>query len=163
MSPAGPAPIVALEASGLGQAMRQWLWLYPSVEIVHIVGIALLFGSIAVLDMRLLGVSRNIPVKTLARHLLPWTAGSFLLILPSGVMMFAAHATEFIQSEVFVLKFCLILAAGVNAALFHAGVFRSADRWDVGVAPPLAARAAGAASLLLWIGVIACGRLLAYF
>lgn len=164
MTPAAaPAPIVALEASGLGEAMRQWLWLYPSVEIVHIAGLALLFGSIAVLDLRLLGFSRGIPVRKLASHVLPWTLASFILILPSGVMMFSAHATDFITNPAFAVKVCLILAAGVNAALFHVGVFRSADKWDVDAAPPLAARAAGALSLTLWIGVIACGRLLAYF
>src|SRR5918999_1661786 len=68
MSPAPEGALGALEGSGLGQAMRQWLWLYPSVEIVHIAGIALLFGSIAVLDLRLLGLSRSIPVRRLARH-----------------------------------------------------------------------------------------------
>jgi uncharacterized protein DUF6644 len=163
MSPAAPAPLVALEASGLGQAMRQWLWLYPSVEIVHITGIGLLLGSIAVLDLRLLGFSKDVPVKRLARHVLPWTAASFLLIVPSGMMMFAAHATDFIGNPVFPLKIGLILAAGLNAAVFHAGVFRGAGKWDVGAGPPLAARAAGAFSLLLWVSVIACGRLLAYF
>jgi hypothetical protein len=79
--------------------MRQWLWLYPSVEIVHITGIALLFGSIAVLDLRLLGLSRSIPVKSLTRHVLPWTAASFLLIVPSGLMMFIAHSQR-LQSRV---------------------------------------------------------------
>ena len=161
------SPVGTLEASALGQAMRQWLWLYPSVEIVHIVGIALLFGSIAVMDLRLLGVSRSIPVRTLARHVLPWSAGSFLLIIPSGLMMFTAHATEFIDSEVFVIKMLLILAGGVNAALFHAITFRTADVWDSDemrkLPPPPSARAAGAISLLIWISVIACGRLLAYF
>jgi hypothetical protein len=157
----------ALEASGLGQAMRQWLWLYPSVETVHIVGIGLLFGSIAVLDLRLLGVGRHLGVRALSRHVLPWTLASFALIVPSGVMMFTAHATDFIQSEVFVLKMGLILAAGVNAALFHTITFRTADVWDTDemrkLGPPPSARAAGAISLLLWISVIACGRLLAYF
>jgi len=156
-------PIGALEASGLGQAMRQWLWLYPSVEAIHIAGIALLFGSIAVLDLRLLGMSQDIPVRKLARHVLPWTAASFLLIVPSGMMMFTAHAAEFIGNPVFPIKMCLILAAGANAAVFHAGVFRSSAAWDVGVPPPTAARAAGAVSLLVWLSVIACGRLLAYF
>jgi hypothetical protein len=160
-------PLGAIEASPLGVAMRQWLWLYPSVEIVHITGIALLFGSIAVLDLRLLGVSRSLSVKTLARHVLPWSVASFLLIVPSGLAMFAAHASEFIQSGVFVLKLCLILAAGLNAALFHAVTFRTADVWDLEemrkLAPPPSARLAGALSLLLWISVIACGRLLAYF
>ena len=164
---AGGGPLGALEASGLGQVMRQWLWLYPSVEIVHIVGIALLFGSIAVLDLRLLGFSRSLSVKRLAAHVLPWTAASFLLIVPSGLAMFTAHATEFIQSDVFVLKMLLIMAAGLNAALFHAITFRTADVWDSEemrrLPPPPSARLAGAVSLLVWIGVIACGRLLAYF
>jgi len=161
MTPAG-----AIEASSLGQAMRQWLWLYPGVEIVHITGIALLFGSIAVLDLRLLGLSRTLSVKKLARHVLPWTAASFALIVPSGLMMFTAHASELIQSGVFVLKMSLILAAGLNAALFHAITFRTADVWDseeMRRLPPPSARLAGALSLLLWICVIACGRLLAYF
>jgi hypothetical protein len=160
-------PVGAIEASSLGEAMRTWLWLYPSVEIVHIVGIALLFGSIAVLDLRLLGLSRSIPVRRLARHVLPWTAASFALIVPSGLAMFSAHASEFIQSSVFVLKISLILAAGLNAALFHALVFSTVEVWDTEdkrhLPPPPSARACAAASLALWISVIACGRLLAYF
>lgn len=166
MSPAS-GPLGAIEASGLGRAMREWLWLYPSIETVHIVGIGLLFGSIAVLDMRLLGFSRSIPAKRLAAHVLPWTAASFLLIIPSGLMMFTAHASEFIDSPVFVLKMCLIMAAGVNAAVFHAVVFRTADVWDSDemrkLPPPPSARLSAALSLLIWIAVIACGRLLAYF
>ena len=157
----------AIEASSLAVAMRQWLWLYPSVEIVHITGIALLFGSIAVLDLRLLGFARTLSVKQLARHVLPWTAASFALIVPSGLMMFTAHASDFIQSGVFVLKMGLILAAGLNAALFHTITFRTADVWDSGemrkLPPPPSARLAGGLSLVIWISVIACGRLLAYF
>ena len=165
MTPSG-GPLGALEASGLAQAMRQWLWLYPSVEVVHLVGIALLFGSIVVLDLRLLGLSRHIPVRVLARHVLPWTAASFLLIIPSGLLMFLAHASEFVESEVFILKMLLIMAAGLNAVLFHTITFRTADVWDTEemrrLAPPPSARLAGALSVLLWISVIACGRLLAY-
>ena len=167
MSPAPGGALGALEASGLGQAMRQWLWLYPAVEIVHIVGIGLLFGSIVVFDLRLLGFSRSISVKRLASHVLPWSAGSFLLIVPSGLLMFTAHASEFVDSEVFVIKMLLIMAAGMNAALFHTITFRTADVWDSEemrkLPPPPSARLAGALSLLLWISVIACGRLLAYF
>jgi len=167
MNPAPGGALGALEASGLGQAMRQWLWLYPAVEIVHIVGIGLLFGSIVVFDLRLLGFSRDIPVKRLARHVLPWSAGSFLLIVPSGLLMFIAHASEFIASGVFAVKMLLILAAGVNAGLFHTITFRTADVWDSEemrkLPPPPSARLAGGLSLLIWISVIACGRLLAYF
>jgi len=151
-----------IESTALGLAMRKSIWLYPAVETVHIIGLALLVGSIAVLDLRLMGLSRSLPVRKLARHTLPWTIGSFALILPSGLMMFAAHATDFIASPVFALKMGLIFAAIINAAVFHTSVFRSAAAWDVDVMPPAAARASAALSLLLWLTVIACGRLLAY-
>ena len=65
------SPILGIEGSGLGQAMRQWLWLYPAVETIHITGIALLFGSIAVLDLRLLGFSQRISIRTLTKHVVP--------------------------------------------------------------------------------------------
>ena len=166
MSPA-PGPLGAIEALPIAGAMREWLWLYPGVEIVHILGFVVLVGSIAMLDLRLLGLSKSIPLPALARHLLPWTLSALVLIVPSGLLMFAAHASEFIQSGVFVLKMCLILAAGLNAALFHAVTFRTADVWDSEemrkLGPPPSARLAGAGSLLLWLSVIACGRLLAYF
>ncbi|MBC7802985.1 MAG: hypothetical protein H7Y16_03830 [Candidatus Parcubacteria bacterium] len=153
----------ALEASALGQAMRQWLWLYPSVETAHIVGIAMLVGSIMVLDLRLLGLSRSLPVRRLSTHVLPWTAASFALIVPSGLAMFVAHAGELIANPVFAVKMFLILLAGANAGVFHAGVYRKAAQWDVDVMPPPAARVAAGISLAIWISVIACGRLLAYF
>lgn len=156
-------PIGALEASGLGQAMRHSLWLYPAVETVHLVGIALLFGSVAVLDLRLLGLSRSLSVRELAAHTLPWTLASFALIVPSGLAMFVAHAGDFIASPIFILKMTLLIAAGINAALFHALAYRSVEDWDRGALPPKGARASGAASLAIWIAVIACGRLLAYF
>jgi len=152
----------AIEASALGEAMRKSLWLFPTVETVHIVGLALLVGSIAVLDLRLLGFSREISVRKLAAHVLPWTLASFVLIVPTGLAMFVAHVGDYISNTTFVLKICLIFAAGVNAAVFHAGVFRSAPAWDIGVMPPAAARASAALSLLLWVSVIACGRFLAY-
>ena len=160
-------PVGALEASGLGQAMRQWEWLYPAVEIVHIVGIGLLFGSIAILDLRLLGFSRSISAKRLARHVLPWTAAAFLLIVPSGFMMFIAHASELIASPVFATKICLIMGAGLNAALFHTIVYPSVEVWDSEemrkLGPPPSARVSAAVSLTVWVSVIACGRLLAYY
>ena len=147
-------PLGALEASALGQAIRDW---FPVVKAVHLSGVALLLGSILVVDLRLLGVWREKSVKQLTGKLLPWTAASFLVIVPSGLAMFVGYASDLIASQVFALKICLILCAGINAAVFHAGVFRSAASWDVGVAPPAAARAAGGASLALWASVIACG------
>jgi hypothetical protein len=163
----GASALAWIERSALATAMRQELWLYPSVEIVHIWGFVMLVGSIAMLDLRLLGLSSRVPVRELAGHLLPWTLGALLLIVPSGLMMFIAHATDFVSTPLFFIKMGLILAAGANAALFHTMVFRTADVWDSEemrpLPPPPSARVSAAASLLLWLAVIACGRLLAYY
>lgn len=155
-------PLAAIERLPLAVAMRQELWLYPVVEIVHIIGFVTLVGSVIVLDLRLLGMTRVLPVRTLARHVLPWSFGALLLIVPSGLLMFIAHAGDLVGNTAFVLKMSLLFCAATNAALFHAGVFRNAAAWDVGVAVPGAAKLHAAASLLIWTGVLACGRLLAY-
>lgn len=157
-----PGPLGALEASPLAQAMRHWLWLYPAVEIVHLVGIAVLVGSVAMFDLRLLGLSKAIPIPALARHLLPWSLGALLLVVPSGLMMFSAHAADFVANRVFLLKMGLLLAAGVNAAAFHMGSYARVADWERGLPAPRSARLQASASLALWIAVIACGRLLAY-
>lgn len=151
-----------IEASGLAQAMRGWLWLYPSVEIVHITGFAILFGSVAMFDLRLLGVSRALSVRGLARHILPWTLASLMLVVPSGLAMFSAHASEFISNPAFLTKMTLLLLSGCNALAFHLGVYASVERWDRDAATPTVARVHAIASILLWLGVISCGRLLAY-
>jgi hypothetical protein len=161
--PSGPAWLVWLETSGLAVAMRQWTWLYPIVEIVHIFGFVVLVGSAFMFDLRLLGLTRGLPVSDLAAHLLRWSRLSLLLVIPSGVLMFMAHATEFAVNPAFRLKLFLIVAAGVNAGVFHQVPFRSVGVWDDGVSTPGPARAAAVLSLLLWTGVISCGRLLAYF
>jgi hypothetical protein len=156
------APLAAIERLPLAVAMRQELWLYPAVEIVHIIGFVTLVGSIIVLDLRLLGLTRALPVRVLARHVLPWSFGALLLIVPSGLLMFVAHASDLIGNTAFVVKMSLLFCAATNAALFHAGVFRGAAEWDTGVAVPGVAKLHAVASLLIWIGVLACGRLLAY-
>jgi len=164
MHPAsGPAWLVWLETSALAVAMRQWQWLYPAVEIVHIFGFVVLVGAAFMFDARLLGRSRAVPVSSLARHLLPWARWSLLLIVPTGAMMFVADATEMAENPAFRLKLLLVLAAFANAAVFHRWPFRTVGDWDTEVAGPGAARAAGVLSLALWTSVIACGRLIAYF
>jgi hypothetical protein len=155
-------PLSALESSPIASAMRHELWLYPAVEVAHITGFVVLVGSIVVLDLRLLGVSRRLPVRSLTRHVLPWSFAALLLIVPTGLLMFMAHASDFLVNRAFQLKLGLILFAAVNAALFHTGVYRTVAQWDVNETVPAPARFHAAASLALWFGVLACGRLLAY-
>jgi hypothetical protein len=152
----------ALEGSGVARWMREALWAYPAVEAIHIMALGIVFGSILVVDLRLLGLSREVPASRLARHALPWTVAAFVLAMLTGLLMFTAHAEDFLTNQVFILKMGLILAAGVNAGLLHAGAFRTVGQWDTLVMPPLRVRVAAALSIVIWIGVIACGRLLAY-
>lgn len=155
-----PALLAMLATSAVSVAMRGGAWLYPIVEIVHIVGFSLLVGSVAMFDLRVLGFARSVPLRAAARMLLPWSAGSLVLIIPAGLLLFSAHPHELAINKVFQLKLSLIALAGLNALGFHLGVYRTAATW--GGSAPLLARWHAAASLGLWIGVISCGRLLAY-
>jgi hypothetical protein len=159
----GPAWLRWLEGSVVAVAMRQWLWLYPTVEIVHIFGFVILVGAAAMFDLRLLGLSRQLPVVDMAQHLLRWARLSLLMVVPSGLLMFMAHATEMAENPAFRLKLLLIAVAILNAARFHRGPFKSVRNWNQYVAIPATAKIAAVFSLILWAGVIACGRLLAYF
>ena len=135
--PSGPAWAVWLETSGVAVAMRQWLWLYPTVEIAHILGFVVLVGSAVMFDLRLLGLSRGIPASALAAHLLPWARLALAVVAPTGFLMFIAHATEFAFNPAFQLKLLLIAAALLNAAIFHRWPFRAVGDWETEVpAPP---------------------------
>ena len=151
-----------LDASPVGSAMRSDLWLYPLVEVVHIIGFSVLVGSVVMFDLRVLGLSREIAVTALARHLLRFALAALLLIVPAGLMMFSAHPHDFVSNNVFLLKLGLIGIAGINAAMFHLGVYSSVPEWDTAVAAPGAAKFQAVLSIGLWISVICCGRLLAY-
>jgi len=150
-----------IESLAVAQAMREHEWLYPAVAIAHIVGFSILFGSVVMFDLRVLGLSRQISVRALARFLLPWSVASLLLIVPSGLLLFAAHADDFLESRAFAVKMALLLAAGMNAAMFLTGPYQSVKSWDTGASAPVLARLSVALSIVLWVGVIACGRVIA--
>jgi hypothetical protein len=142
--------------------MREWTWLYPAVETTHILAFVLLGGSAAMWDLRLLGLSRGVPVTALERHLLPWARAGMLLAAMTGALLFISDATVLATNPAFRLKLVLIALAILNAAAFHRWTYRSVQAWNQGISSPIAARLAGAASLLLWASIIACGRLIAY-
>ena len=154
--------LTTLDTSVVAGTMRGSTWLYPAVEVVHIVGLAVLVGSVAVFDLRVLGFGRAVPVQAAARMLLPWSAMSLFAIVPAGLLLFSAHPHDFASNDVFKLKLGLIAVAGANAALFHVGVFRSVAQWDAQISAPVIAKTQAAVSIALWISVVLCGRLLAY-
>ena len=151
-----------LENATFSQAMREQTWLYPLVEIVHILGFTVLVGAVVMFDLRVLGCAKALSVSGLARYLLLWGMAALVLIVPAGVAMFATQPGEFVGNRVFVLKLGLIVGAGANALAFHRGVYRSVQRWDVNLPAPGSAKCQALLSILLWVGVISCGRLLAY-
>jgi hypothetical protein len=155
-------PAGTLEGLAIAQAMRDSPWLYPAVEIAHILGFTVLVGATFMFDLRVLGLSRQISVRALSRHLLPWSMGALLVIVPTGLMMFAAHAEDLLDNGAFELKMALLLAAGMNAAMFRTGPYQTVKSWDTNATAPLLARASVALSIALWIGVISCGRMIAY-
>ena len=127
---------------------------YPALEVVHISGIALLLGSLVVLELRVWGHARELPMLALARLSLAVSLTGFGLVLGSGLLMFAAQPAELLSNRAFVLKMALVALAGLNAAAFHArqGLQRC-DAW---------ARAQTALSLGIWLAAIICGRWIAY-
>lgn len=151
-----------LESSAVATFFRQSLWMYPVVEIVHITSFSILVGAAVLFDLRLLGFSRKLPVADCLRYFAVWARASFLLILPSGFILFMVDATSMASNSAFLLKMVLIGLALLNAWVFHRYTFKSANSWDVDVHPPLKAKLAGFISILLWVSVISCGRLIAY-
>jgi hypothetical protein len=144
------------------EALRASPNLYAATEIAHSVGFILLVGAVFFFDLRVLGLVKALSVSALARLLLPWSWGALLVIVPTGLAMYAVNADVLLESGVFKLKMGLLLAAGLNAIFFLTGPYQSVKRWDVGTPAPLAAKLSAVASIFLWLGVISCGRLLAY-
>lgn len=151
-----------LHTTPVALAMRQSEWLYPAVEILHILGFCALVGAAGLFDLRLLGLSRQIPVTQMAAHLLPAAWVGFAVAAPSGFLLLLADARSIGVSPIFLGKMALIGLAGLNAWVFHARVGRNVQEWNQGVNPPPAAKLAAIFSLLVWIAVIALGRLIAY-
>lgn len=127
---------------------------YPLLEVVHIFGIALLVGNLVLLELRVWGLGAALPLPSLARLALGVSLAGFCLVASSGLLMFAGQPGELIANRAFLLKMGLVSLAGANAALFHAR--GGLQRLDV------LARAQTILSLGLWIGVMICGRWIAY-
>ena len=151
--------VQAIEASGIGEWMRNSVKAMPVVEAVHVMAVAVVFGSILIVDLRLLGfLDRSRPYSRVASELLGWTWAAFGVAVVTGGLMFAANAMTYYENMPFRFKMLALVGAGVNMAVFHFFTARTVNDWDNRVPAPSAARAAGALSILLWTGVIFLGR-----
>ena len=156
--------LVALEQSWLGQAMRESPMLYPAVEILHIIGFALLLGSIATFDLRVIGLIRAVPAAQIARIAVPLSGSGLVLAVTMGLALFSTEATHIAVNPAFQFKLACIAVALLNLAWFHFGPWRTLAAWGVADgAAPASARIGAAVSLLAWLGALTGGRLIAYF
>lgn len=151
-----------LEQTSWAETIRQSLWLYPALEIVHILGIVLLVGSAFLFDLLLLGFSKNLPLVAMSHYLLPWSQRGLILIIPSGLLLFITNAGALGFDPTFWLKMVLLAVAGLNALVFHKLVSRGNLDPAIPSKLPLHYKIQALVSIVVWIAVISCGRLLAY-
>ena len=132
---------------------------FPKVECVHVIALALVVGTIFLVDTRLVGLtSTRLSFRQISSRLLPWTWAGFILAAITGFMLFSSNAVAYYGNGAFRLKLILMILAALNMLYFELVTFRNAAAWDTSAKPPLAARLAGALSLALWCGVIMTGR-----
>jgi hypothetical protein len=152
-----------LEQTSWGTTIRESLWLFPVIETVHIFGIILLVGGTSILDLRLMGLAfRDEPVSKLAHRFIPWAWAGFIIQVTTGLLMFSSEATKMYVNLAFQIKMLMILAAGLNAFVFHSLAYQSVGKWDTEPVAPMSARVAGLISILFWFGIVAAGRWIAY-
>lgn len=150
-----------LEQTAISTLVRESA--FPYVDGAHVLGLSLSVGTIMWFDLRLLGAAmRTRPVSEVFQDLKAWMFAGFGIMFLTGALLFSAHATKVYANGYFRVKMALLILAGVNTAVYHLMVDRRRSQWDSASVPPLAARAAGLLSLVLWFSVVAVGRIFAY-
>lgn len=153
-----------LETTWPSQVVRTHEWAFPMLEITHLLGLTVVFGGMVLLDLRLLGLRRqSVSVTVLQRHVLSCVWTGFAIAALSGAWLICFEAVQLLGDGAFRLKMLLLALAGLNAAFMHYIGQRSLPGWDLQQMPPPLVRVSAALSLALWIGILACGRLIAYF
>lgn len=153
----------ALEATPVGDFVASSTWAFPTIETVHVIALVTVFGTVAIMDLRLLGLaSRSSRMTEIEHDVLPWTWAAFGLAAITGALLFLSKAHIYLVEPWFLWKMSLIAVAGVNMAVFHVFTWRKVGEWDTAPTAPLAGKIAGGLSLLLWVAVVFCARLIGF-
>jgi hypothetical protein len=143
--------------------IRESTLLFPAIEGIHLLGIALSVGMLCWFDLRLVGlVLKDEPVSKVWTRVMPTAITGFVLMFITGALLFCAEAATAYHSVHFWIKMGLIGLAGVNAGYFELTTHAHVEEWDTAAVLPMQARMAGLLSLLLWTAVIITGRTMAY-
>jgi uncharacterized membrane protein len=148
-----------LQAWPLAVFIHKTPWVFTTITIIHVFAIALVVGSIAVVDLRLLGLaSTKRPFTELARAFLPWTWSAFAVAVVAGSLLFISQTAAYFTSTAFWIKMGVLVLAGLNMLIFELITVRGVEKWDLAPIPPLPARLAGGISLACWALVVTFGR-----
>jgi len=151
----GLAMARALEHTPLAVTIAKSTWLFPLIETLHVLAFTVVVGSVAMLDVRLLGLGNmRRPLHELFRSVLPWTWIAFIVAAICGALLFSSKASTYYVNLPFRIKFACLALAAVNMIVFHSG---AGDIPNLG-RPPARARIAGVISLILWLAIVASGR-----
>jgi hypothetical protein len=149
-----------LQGTWVGTTVAESLWGYPLFETMHTIGMALLIGSLGLINLRVLGYKVELPILG-TRDLLPLAWLGFTVNAFSGAALFVSDAVYFFNSYTFRIKMMLIILGGINAALLSGRIFREARAGET-VIPTAGTKAIAASSLVFWLGAVIAGRLIAY-
>jgi hypothetical protein len=152
-----------LQSTGVAVQIRDGLYTFPVLESIHVVGLAIVFGTIVILDLRLLGkASTNRAVSRVLADLLTWTWVAFAITALTGVLMFSTNAVVYFHNTFFRAKMILLVLAGVNMFVFELTGRKTIAQWDASPVTPTSARVVATLSLIIWIGVIVTGRVIGF-
>ena len=150
-----------LQGTWVGLLVAESLWGYPLLETIHSLGMAMLIGSLGLINLRVLGVKRDLPLLGM-RQLLPLAWAGFTLNAISGALLFTSDAVYFFESYTFRIKMVVIVLGGINAALLGQRVFREVAGGAPAPPPTVGTKWIAATSLVFWLGAVCAGRLIAY-
>jgi hypothetical protein len=152
-----------LAATALAAKIRDSLVVFPLLESAHVFTLALVFGTILVIDLRLLGAaSRHRPFERVASDIFKWTWAAFALTALSGALMFITNAPVYYHNFYFRTKMVLLVLAGLNMLVFELTEGRNIHQWNESPAAPSRGKAVAIVSLAMWIAIIFMGRMIGF-
>lgn len=153
----------SIEYSSIGIAIAESTWMFPTFETLHVIALVTVLATIAVVDLRLIGLTSNkVAFSRLSMDMLPWTWIGFGVAAITGALLFVSKASYYMVNPFFLVKLGLLALAGLNMLVFHFVTQNTQAQWDKDVALPFSARLAGWSSLTLWLGVVICGRMIGF-
>jgi hypothetical protein len=152
-----------IQNTDISTSLRESTYVFPIIETTHVLGLSLSVGLLVVSDLRLIGaVMRRRPASEVFRQVAPWMIAGFAIMFATGALLFWSQALKAYNSIFFRTKLCLLVLAAINAGVYHLTIYRRMGEWENKLVPPLQARIAGYLSLIIWAGIIAAGRTMAY-